>query len=90
MIANLNNASRSYHFIEKDHGFHHGWLPGAPDAWAESYGATHTLLTQYGPLPLILKKTVAYVGVDEADGGGIVWEKWNLKYDKYLDPSRGL
>jgi hypothetical protein len=75
-------------FRDVEHKNYHWFLKGAPDAWAAEHGATHTLVID-GPMagtrPLKLKKTVAYVGVDEAEGGGIVWEKWQIVPDKYLE-----
>jgi len=84
-------ADRSLHtesFRDAEFGNYHWFLRGAPDEWAEAGGATHTLVLDggNGERPLILKKTVAYVGVDEDERGVIVWEKWDLKWDPYLNP----
>lgn len=37
--------------------------------------------------PVILKKTVAYVGVDELDDGSFKWEKWHIKDLKFSEES---
>lgn len=68
---------------EKEFGKKHEIFDGAPDEWAAARGATHTLWCGEGigrgTRPAILKKTVAYIGVDETDEGGIKWEKWQVK-----------
>lgn len=58
---------------------------GAPNMWAYERGATHSLEVSnrvgYGPWrPAIIKKTVAYIGVDEDADGNIVWEKWPIRH----------
>jgi len=60
----------------------HDVYDGAPCEWSAERGATHTLWCGEGPgrgsRPVIMKKTVMMVGIDEADDQ-IVWEKWNIK-----------
>ena len=82
--------------VEKRHGKTHEVFQGAPCEWSALYGATHTLYCgeleglyrrpHTGTRPAKLLKTVLYVGIDEADGGGIVWEKWGIK-TQYVFPN---
>lgn len=70
---------------------YHHFLDGAPDLWAKTHGATHTLLVQgdllrgrdgrqfgSGTRPAKIRKTVAYIGIDETEDGDILWEKWQI------------
>jgi hypothetical protein len=65
-------------FKEKSCGFFHFCLLGAPNAWAEERGATHSLETIDGNRPAQVYKTFALIGVDETDLGNIVWERWQI------------
>lgn len=73
-------------FRERDCGNYFEYAEGAPDDWSRDRGATHTLFLNTRPIngwdkrAAIVKKTVAYVAVDEAADGGIVWEKWQIRH----------
>lgn len=80
----MMNLNRPYTVVrEAEYKLDHQVFDGAPDAWAESHGATHTLWCGEGhgrgTRPAKLLKSVLYVGVDEAEEGGIVWEKWSIR-----------
>lgn len=56
--------------------------------WGKQRDATHVVLTAPSRLDdpnmsayrfAKVLKTVAYIGVDELDGGGIKWEKWQIR-----------
>lgn len=79
------NLNGSYTIVrEEDYKHDHQIFDGPPDEWAASHGATHTLWCGPGPgkgtRPAKLLKTVLYVGVDESDSVGIIWEKWDIQH----------
>lgn len=85
----LARQSNYTSFKEKSFGVTFEVWEGAPCAWSEALGATHTLYCGEGhgrgTRPARLLKTVCYVGLDEAlaeDGEKyiIVWEKWDIKH----------
>lgn len=54
--------------------------------WGKKYGATHLIhlnnvTTGWAYRYAVVKKTVAYIMVDE-DVNGPIWEKWNIKQDR--------
>lgn len=83
MIADRSLPARS--FRDREFKNYHWFLSGAPDAWSEERGATHTLLCEDGSTrPLRLLKTRCYVGVDELPGERIKWDRWLTVPDKWL------
>jgi len=52
-------------------------IPGL-EYWLRIQGINAIIFVADGTRPVILKKTVAYVGVDENENG-IVFEKWAIK-----------
>jgi len=47
--------------------------------WGVKHGFTHEIAVLDGTRPAIVKKTVAYVCIDEDEQGKPVVEKWKLK-----------
>ena len=72
-------------FVEKEHGQNFEYsLNDDPFAWCEDYPhkvwvGSHQIGGDQGYRYAIVKKTVAYVCVDEDEFGLPVMEKWNLK-----------
>ena len=55
------------------------WDHGLCGSWAHAQGATHTIFVLNGGTRAAkVKKTVAYIAVDEFDNKA-VWEKWPIK-----------
>ena len=79
--VNTGKISGCFYHKETDAFFE--YLNEAPDDWAKERGATHSVCVNdvvFSPLRgAIVKKTVAYVMIDEDDHGNAVWEKWPLK-----------
>tara|TARA_B100000949_G_scaffold30202_1_gene23364 strand:- start:2628 stop:3038 length:411 start_codon:yes stop_codon:yes gene_type:complete len=71
-------------FYEAVVGLRHFCHLGAPNAWSDRQGATHTLHTLDGFRPAQVFKTFALIGVDEDEYGDIVWERWQIsKVEKH-------
>lgn len=68
-------------FQEKDHGNFFSYRETVDD-WAISRGMTHEIDVLDGFRFGIVKKTVAYISVDEDEYGNPVIEKWNIKNHK--------
>ena len=68
-------------FQEKEHG-HFFSYKETTDGWAVSRGMTHEIDVLDGFRFGIVKKTVAYISVDEDEYGNPVLEKWNIKNHK--------
>lgn len=69
-------------FQEKEHGH---WFEYrlTEDEWALKQGLTHEIAIAYGEKRYAqVKKTVAYVAVDEDEYGKAVLEKWSIKRTK--------
>ena len=66
-------------FNEVEVGLRHFCHLGAPDAWSEYQGATHTLHTNDGYRPAQVFKTFALIGADEDEFGAIKWERWTIR-----------
>ncbi len=66
-------------FNEVEVGLRHFCHLGAPDAWSEYQGATHTLHTNDGYRPAQVFKTFALIGVEENERGKILWERWQIR-----------
>ena len=66
-------------FNEVEVGLRHFCHLGAPDAWSEYQGATHTLHTNDGYRPAQVFKTFALIGTDEDERGKIHWERWQIR-----------
>ena len=92
-IAQINDRGESHDFFgnfrEETYRRLHEVLEGAPDEWAATRGATHTLHMPHlkgGPhgttRPAKVGKTRVYIGVDEDDNGQIVWETWRGRWIK--------
>ena len=69
---------------ELDVGYVHTFKKGAPSAWAEAQGCTHSLCFMLHSLGARLLKTVAYIAVDEDAEGNAVWEKWRVRTPSYF------
>jgi hypothetical protein len=90
-------------FVEKDLKMVHDYIAHPPSKWAADRGATHSLIIYKEQMtdhagrmigaatrPAIVKKTVAYIGVDEDESGDIVWEKWAINHKWTYVPAGGL
>ena len=68
-------------FFEKEHGhfFEYDSLSSRADYPQRVWVTTPHQGIDSGWRYAVVKKTVAYVVVDEADGGGDVVEKWEIK-----------
>ena len=66
-------------FNEVEVGLRHFCHLGAPDAWSEYQGATHSLHTMDGYRPAQVFKTFALIGADEDEFGAIKWERWTIR-----------
>ena len=81
-----SSALRFKWFVERDCALSFEYADGAPDDWSRERGATHTLMLNtplacgWDRRAAIVKKTVAYVAVDEGADGSIVWEKWRVRH----------
>jgi len=80
LIKNDLNKMFSVHLLDES------------DWWGKQVGATHKIAVRSTGLEsqfrvCKLKKTVIYVAIDEADGGGAVWEKWSIKDSHYWTES---
>jgi len=78
-VEQLNSGQVAGTFIEVSARHQHEYAIGAPTEWAAERGATHTLYTIDGPRPARVKRTVAYIGVDETPEGDIAWERWEIR-----------
>ena len=68
-------------FVEKTYEKVFEYKFGVDDSWAARQGATHSIFVKDGIRPAKIKKTVAYIMIDE-DENGAVWEKWEIKNHK--------
>jgi len=69
-------------FNHKETGALFEYSKEAHNAWATSQGATHSIYVNdihCSTRGAIVKKTVAYVMIDEDERGNAVWEKWPIK-----------
>jgi len=94
----LAPATNSFSFISAEHKTNHTVAPGAPCEWSLKQGATHALLLfprgfatttevnglEWETRPVKIAKTRIYVGVDEDEAGGIVWETWTGRWEANL------
>jgi len=70
-------------FKEREHGKSFEFDDKPPCDWSKGQGATHTVYVNdfigANTRPAKVLKTVAYVGIDMTDEGGILWEKWQVR-----------
>lgn len=64
-------------FKEKEHG-HWFEYRETSDEWALEQGLTHEIAVADGKRYAKVKKTVAYVAIDEDDYGKAIIEKWKI------------
>lgn len=83
----LNTGKIAGIFRNKETGAFFEYLNIVPNEYAEMHGATHSIcVNDIMSSPLrgaIVKKTVAYIMIDEDDNGNPVWEKWAIKDHRF-------
>jgi hypothetical protein len=73
------------YFTEVTYGKIFDYRKGPETEYDRKQGATHVVYVRpsasvpHGRLPAIVKKTVAYIAVDEDFQGNYKWEKWNIR-----------
>ena len=75
-------------FTHKDTNVVFEYFSGVPDIFKCIEGTTHTVCVDDYNFPIraaIIKKTVAYVAVDEDEYGNTVWEKWLIKKHSFYE-----
>lgn len=77
-MLNLTKNPIAGTFTHAETGKHFTYVP-TTDEWALSMGLLDTIDVLDGVRFAKVLKTVAYVAVDEAEDGSVVFEKWPLR-----------